>query len=187
MRMPSITASSTAWLELPGTSFFIDVTNSNGLGALHPLGDFELSATYVPVDDAHEPNQPQGAAKRITLGAPIKAYSFYGYGTNTNDFLNGWYDFYEVTLSAGTPSVKLTGVPQAFPLEVSLQSPSITDDASFDGSTLGSDSVTVTPPAPVLAGDYLVVITPSTTPHPYGKGAVPDAYATQQYTLTVTE
>jgi hypothetical protein len=186
---PSAGADYDTWFAaVPGTSFFIDVESANSLQAINPQGgDFEMSATYVPVNDAYEPNNPQNNAKPIALNTPIVAYSFYGYGTDRNDFLNGWYDFYKVTLSAGTPTLKLTGASPKVPLEVSLFSTDVRYDYDVRGFSDDTGSVTITASSPASAGDYWVVIQPEDAPDPYGEGTVPADYVTQPYTLTVTE
>jgi len=53
---------------------------------------------------------------------------------------------------------------------------------------LTSGSVRVTPSAPISAGEYYIVVRPSSDVNrPYGVGTVPDGYVTKPYTLVVTE
>jgi hypothetical protein len=174
---------------IPNAEFFFDVSNINSLWSLDALTDFEISATFVPVNDPYEPNDYQGTDAPITVGTSIMAYAFSGYGGNANAFLNGWNDFYKVTLKAGTPTLTVTGIPVKFPLEVSIYSTDYNADPRlFAADSLGAASVSVTPDSPVLAGTYEIVVSPSGADrHPEGAGAVPAVYATQPYTLIVTE
>jgi hypothetical protein len=168
----------------PAATFFIDVANYYGGYSISQ--DFEMSAIFVPLDDAYEPNDSRATAAPITVGTPISAYEFGGYtsAANHSSFV---YDYYKVTLPAGIPTITLTGASPSFSFGVTFDDPksqSFTYAAYGETGTAGS--VSISPSGPVAAGDYYVFIDADYTYRDYGKGTTPPSYMTQMYTLVVT-
>jgi len=170
----------------PGAEFFIGV--SDLFGGFIGRGQVSVSATYVPVADQYEPNNGKAEAKPLPAGAPIQAYAFDGYGRPNSVISTGWYDWFKITLKGGTPSITLSGAPANFSLDVSLDDPNQQMGYAATGSTLATGAVTIKPAAALPAGDYFLIVVPSTSIiDAYGKGAKPAAYATMPYTLSWTE
>lgn len=170
----------------PGAQFFIDVSDLFG-GFVAPL-EYTMSAAFVAVDDAFEPNDTQANAKPIALGSSVQAFAFAGYGATPSVVQTGWYDWFKVTLPAGTPSLTLSGASPDFSLDVSLDDPNSDLGYAATGATLSSGSVTISPSTPLAAGDYFVIVEPtSSNIDAYGSGGAAASYATTPYTLVVNE
>jgi xylan 1,4-beta-xylosidase len=88
-------------------TFFIDV--SNDYSSFTTISQtFDMSATFVPIDDAYEPNDLRTTAASIPVGTPITATPFAGYTSKSSSSLF-MYDYYKVTVPAGIVKITLTG------------------------------------------------------------------------------
>jgi hypothetical protein len=169
-----------------GASFFIDVSNYYSSFATISQ-TFDMSATFVPVDDPYEPNDSRATAATLPVGTPITASPFAGYTSNSTSPGLDMYDYYKVALPAGIVKVTLTGAQAGHALSLTLDDPR-SQSFSFAayGATGADGSVTISPSGPVGAGDYYVFVDADYTYRGYGKGTAPPSYMTQSYTLLVT-
>jgi hypothetical protein len=118
----------------------------------------------------------------------VQAFAFTGYGAQSTVIQTNWYDWFQVTLPAGTPSITLSGAAADFSLDVSLHDPNMTLGYAATGATAGGDSVTISPSTPLAGGDYFVIIKPtSLSINAYGSGGMPASYVTMPYTLVVDD
>jgi hypothetical protein len=169
-----------------GSSFFLDVSNAYSSFATISQ-TFDMSATFVPVDDPYEPNDSSATAASISVGTPLTASPFAGYTSSSSTPMLDMADYYKVTLPAGIVRVTLTGAVVGHSLSLTLDDPRSQSFSFAAYGATGSDgSVTISPGGPVAAGDYYVFVEADYAYSGYGKGTAPPTYLTQPYTLLVT-
>jgi hypothetical protein len=170
----------------PSTEYMVSVQDLFKETSFAP---YTLTATFMPADDPHKPNDSEALATPIVVGTPVQALAFHGY-TSTDGADIGWWSFYQVDLTSAPATVSVTNVPAGIDLAVYVYA-----NANEGSSLLGSGesasaggSVTFTTNEPIIAGPHYVVIEPAgVDPDVYGPGSTPAACVTNPYTLVVTQ
>jgi hypothetical protein len=151
---------------------------------------YTFEASFFPVHDASEPNDDRATATPLALGTPIQALAYAGYYSDSNFSGIGWQDWYHVVLGGGAATVSITHTSPLFYMEAYVFN---TDDPFAGIAGYGTNAPMVgtdlqfTIPAPVTPGNYVVRVEPTTPPMAWGGGSTPPSYATDPYTLVVTQ
>jgi hypothetical protein len=153
---------------------------------------YEVSAQYVPVPDAFEPNDVPGDARSITLGAPIQASLLSGLrDANLANIGLRSTDYYLVRLTAGMRvRMRLTNLPLSITPEVAFQCRTCSQpEGTRIQSSPGQDVDLLHVNAISATDDYLVrVRNVDSDPEERGQlySALPPHFSAP-YTLTVTQ
>ena len=146
---------------------------------------YTLKVAYSSVDDVNEPNDQRAQSKSMTVGTPVHGFLYAGYSVSTGFTASAWEDWYKITLAAGTATIALTDLASDVNGEIDFYD-SLGASISSNYSTTSGASVVLNRTG-VTAGDYYLKISPFTLPSSRGNGSVVPQYATQPYTLTVTQ
>jgi hypothetical protein len=166
---------------VPATKYRVDVKRFSGT----PPTSYKVKVAYTPVNDANEPNDLRTQAKPIAVGTPQNGYFFAGYANSTGLAANAWEDWFKVTLAAGSATMSLADLASDINGDVTLYDNLGVQIANTYQSTKGA-TVVLTKTG-IVAGDHYVKLTPFNDPTPKGDGSVSGLYATQPYTLTVSQ
>jgi hypothetical protein len=154
-----------------------------------PSSPYTFHATYTAAASPVQPGGTKASATPLSLGTAVQALMFAGYTSDTiND--TAWWQWYQLTLAAGSATVSITNVASDLTLEAYLYD--ATNNANtihgYGSSASAGGSISFMTSAPVTAGTYYIQLEPVTyTTHPYGSGTTPGAFTTQPYTLLVTQ
>ncbi len=177
-------ASAYLWFNAaPSTKYRVRVDRFTAGNTANP---YTFKAVYTPVNDTHEANDLRTQASPLSVGTPVQGYMFAGYTLSTGFAANAWEDWYRVTLGAGTVTITLEILANDVNGTIELFNALGTSIQSEASAGQGS-SVVLTHTAPLTAGDYYVVVSPFTNPTSKNTNNILPQYATQPYTLTVTQ
>jgi hypothetical protein len=172
-----------SWFAVaPSTQVWIKVSSSSSSG----IAPYTLEATFTPVVDQNEPNDDKSTATALTLGKVAQGLMFAGYPSDLFPGAGGEFDdFFQVTVQQGTATVTVTNVPSDMPME-GYMFPANPQDPSYGSGASNAGTLKFTTEV-MAAGLYYVVLQPYNSVTAYGSGAIPPSYATQPYTIVVTQ
>lgn len=177
-------ASDYLWFDAAAsTTYRVAVSRFTAGNTANP---YTFKAVYTPVNDTHEVNDLRTQASPLSVGTPVQGYMFAGYTLSTGFAANAWEDWYRVTLGAGTATITLEIVANDVNGAIGLYDALGTSIDSKASAGAGS-SVVLSHATPLTAGDYFVVVSPFTNPTSKATNNILPQYATQPYTLTVTQ
>ncbi len=146
---------------------------------------YKVTATYTRVSDAFEPNDTRMTAKALLAASTVTGFLFAGFVSGDALKDSAYDDWYAVSLTPGSVTIKLEDVPTDISPWVYLFDPS---GAELDNkySTTAGASLTLTK-ATTSTGMHLIRVTVFTRPPAEGKGTTVPDHFTRPYRLSVRQ